>query len=108
MIILYIYSSRILNVEVLKYFYIDILELQVKTLILPLNVIILTLQPHSELNLFISLEFLDSKGINNQWMGVRVRSQGPGKSVMVSQNSPHIKIYIFSKSFNSNFIILLL
>ncbi|KAM8732326.1 integrin alpha-6-like isoform 2-T2 [Acanthopagrus schlegelii] len=26
--------------------------------------------------------FLDSKGINNQWMGVRVASQGPGKHVM--------------------------
>ncbi|XP_041846599.1 integrin alpha-6-like [Melanotaenia boesemani] len=27
-------------------------------------------------------EFLESKGINNQWMGVRVTSQGPGKNVM--------------------------
>ncbi|XP_008293636.1 integrin alpha-6-like [Stegastes partitus] len=27
-------------------------------------------------------EFLNSKGINNQWMGVRVVSQGPGKNVM--------------------------
>ncbi|XP_035812832.2 integrin alpha-6-like isoform X2 [Amphiprion ocellaris] len=27
-------------------------------------------------------EFLDSQGINNQWMGVRVTSQGPGKNVM--------------------------
>uniref|UniRef100_A0A671XY74 Integrin alpha second immunoglobulin-like domain-containing protein n=1 Tax=Sparus aurata TaxID=8175 RepID=A0A671XY74_SPAAU len=26
--------------------------------------------------------FLDSKGINNQWMGVRVASQGPGKHIM--------------------------
>ncbi|XP_061580836.1 integrin alpha-6-like [Cololabis saira] len=27
-------------------------------------------------------EFLDSKGVNNQWMGVKVASQGPGKNVM--------------------------
>ncbi|XP_076595871.1 integrin alpha-6-like [Chaetodon auriga] len=27
-------------------------------------------------------EFLSSKGINDQWMGVRVKSQGPGKNVM--------------------------
>ncbi|XP_070769684.1 integrin alpha-6-like [Enoplosus armatus] len=31
---------------------------------------------------FDNEEFLDSKGINNQWMGVRVTSQGPGKNVM--------------------------
>uniref|UniRef100_A0A8D3E6D9 Integrin alpha-2 domain-containing protein n=1 Tax=Scophthalmus maximus TaxID=52904 RepID=A0A8D3E6D9_SCOMX len=30
----------------------------------------------------IFLEFLDSKGINGQWMGVRVTSQGPGQNVM--------------------------
>ena len=34
---------------------------------------------------YIFLAFLDSKGINNQWMGVRVASQGPGKHVMVSK-----------------------
>lgn len=33
---------------------------------------------------FIKTEFSDSKGINNQWMGVRVASQGPGKNIMVS------------------------
>ncbi|KAM4621915.1 integrin alpha-6-like [Polymixia lowei] len=27
-------------------------------------------------------EFLDSKDINDQWMGVKVTSQGPGKSIM--------------------------
>lgn len=47
--------------------------------------VILTLQPHSKFNLFIFQEFLDSKGIDNQWMGVRVTSQGPGKNVMVSK-----------------------
>ncbi|XP_068437741.1 integrin alpha-6-like [Clinocottus analis] len=31
---------------------------------------------------FDNEEFLDSKGINNQWMGVRVTSQGPGKNIM--------------------------
>lgn len=31
---------------------------------------------------FDDKEFLESKGINNQWMGVRVTSQGPGKNVM--------------------------
>ncbi|KAM9357368.1 integrin alpha-6-like [Symphorus nematophorus] len=31
---------------------------------------------------FDNEEFLDSKGINDQWMGVRVVSQGPGKNVM--------------------------
>ncbi|KAM6923822.1 integrin alpha-6-like [Xenentodon cancila] len=31
---------------------------------------------------FDSEEFLDSKGVNNQWMGVKVTSQGPGKNVM--------------------------
>uniref|UniRef100_A0A3Q3W8V1 Uncharacterized protein n=1 Tax=Mola mola TaxID=94237 RepID=A0A3Q3W8V1_MOLML len=34
-------------------------------------------------------DFLDSKGIDNQWMGVRVMSQGPGKNVMV--NKIHLK-----------------
>ncbi|CAG5989834.1 unnamed protein product [Menidia menidia] len=32
---------------------------------------------------FDNQEFLDSKGIHNQWMGVRVTSQGPGKNVMI-------------------------
>uniref|UniRef100_A0A8D0AIZ4 Integrin alpha-2 domain-containing protein n=1 Tax=Sander lucioperca TaxID=283035 RepID=A0A8D0AIZ4_SANLU len=41
-----------------------------------------------ELYMFIFPEFLDSKGINNQWMGVRVTSQGPGKNVMVSETHP--------------------
>lgn len=31
---------------------------------------------------FNNEEFLDSKGINGQWMGVKVTSQGPGKNVM--------------------------
>ncbi|XP_056239048.1 integrin alpha-6-like [Seriola aureovittata] len=31
---------------------------------------------------FESEEFLNSKGINGQWMGVRVTSQGPGQNVM--------------------------
>ncbi|KAM9376193.1 integrin alpha-6-like [Pholidichthys leucotaenia] len=31
---------------------------------------------------FDNQEFLESRGISNQWMGVRVTSQGPGKSVM--------------------------
>ncbi|XP_039871880.1 integrin alpha-6-like [Simochromis diagramma] len=31
---------------------------------------------------FDDKELLSSKGINNQWMGVRVTSQGPGKNVM--------------------------
>ncbi|XP_039976615.1 integrin alpha-6-like isoform X2 [Xiphias gladius] len=31
---------------------------------------------------FNSEEFLDSRGINGQWMGVRVTSQGPGQNVM--------------------------
>ncbi|XP_075336630.1 integrin alpha-6-like [Odontesthes bonariensis] len=31
---------------------------------------------------FDNEEFLDSKGIHNQWMGVRVTSQGPGKNIM--------------------------
>ncbi|KAM4732054.1 integrin alpha-6-like [Anableps anableps] len=31
---------------------------------------------------FNNKEFLNSKGINNQWMGVKVTSQGPGKNVM--------------------------
>ncbi|XP_040904522.1 integrin alpha-6-like [Toxotes jaculatrix] len=31
---------------------------------------------------FNSEEFLNSKGINDQWMGVRVTSQGPGQNVM--------------------------
>ncbi|XP_029298036.1 integrin alpha-6-like [Cottoperca gobio] len=31
---------------------------------------------------FDNEEFLDSKSINNQWMGVKVTSQGPGKNVM--------------------------
>ncbi|XP_071314514.1 integrin alpha-6-like [Trachinotus anak] len=31
---------------------------------------------------FDSEEFLNSKGINGQWMGVRVTSQGPGQNVM--------------------------
>ncbi|CAK6964964.1 integrin alpha-6-like [Scomber scombrus] len=31
---------------------------------------------------FNNEEFLESKGINGQWMGVRVTSQGPGKNVM--------------------------
>ncbi|KAF7216298.1 integrin alpha-6 [Nothobranchius furzeri] len=31
---------------------------------------------------FNSKEFLGNKGVNNQWMGVRVTSQGPGKNVM--------------------------
>ncbi|XP_022615886.1 integrin alpha-6-like [Seriola dumerili] len=35
-----------------------------------------------ELSLFLLLEFLNSKGINGQWMGVRVMSQGPGQNVM--------------------------
>lgn len=33
--------------------------------------------------LFDNPEFLDSKGINEQWMGVRVTSQGPGRNVMM-------------------------
>lgn len=33
--------------------------------------------------LFLSLEFESSRGVNNQWMGVRVTSQGPGRNVMV-------------------------
>lgn len=32
-------------------------------------------------------EFLESRGINGQWMGVRVTSQGPGKNVMVGKSS---------------------
>ncbi|XP_033829925.1 integrin alpha-6-like [Periophthalmus magnuspinnatus] len=32
---------------------------------------------------FDNEEFLDSKGINGQWMGVRVTSQGPGRNVMM-------------------------
>ncbi|KAG7224827.1 hypothetical protein INR49_013541 [Caranx melampygus] len=31
---------------------------------------------------FDSEEFLDSKGVNGQWMGIRVTSQGPGQNVM--------------------------
>ncbi|XP_067455908.1 integrin alpha-6-like [Thunnus thynnus] len=31
---------------------------------------------------FNNEEFFESKGINGQWMGVRVTSQGPGKNVM--------------------------
>ncbi|KAL7395618.1 hypothetical protein ABVT39_020294 [Epinephelus coioides] len=43
--------------------------------------------------------FLDSKGINNQWMGVRVTSQGPGKNVMTcahryQQWSPSPSLYV--------------
>ena len=45
----------------------------------------LTLWPLSELSLFIFVEFLNSKDINGQWMGVRVTSQGPGQNVMVSE-----------------------
>lgn len=36
-------------------------------------------------NFQIFPEFLDSNGINGQWMGVRVTSQGPGKNVMVRE-----------------------
>ncbi|KAK7877224.1 hypothetical protein WMY93_032077 [Mugilogobius chulae] len=32
---------------------------------------------------FDSNEFLNNKGINGQWMGVRVTSQGPGRNVMM-------------------------
>ncbi|XP_069388255.1 integrin alpha-6-like [Paralichthys olivaceus] len=51
---------------------------------------------------FNSEEFLDSKDINGQWMGVRVTSQGPGQNVMTcahryqqwspspSENVPHL------------------
>ncbi|KAM3866988.1 integrin alpha-6-like [Diretmus argenteus] len=44
-------------------------------------------------------EFLDSKGIHDQWMGVRVTSQGPGKSIMTcahryQQWSPSPNLYI--------------
>uniref|UniRef100_A0A4W6FBV4 Integrin subunit alpha 6 n=1 Tax=Lates calcarifer TaxID=8187 RepID=A0A4W6FBV4_LATCA len=38
--------------------------------------------PLSEFSLFIFLVFLNSKDINDQWMGVRVTSQGPGQNVM--------------------------
>uniref|UniRef100_A0A8C3G6C0 Integrin alpha-2 domain-containing protein n=1 Tax=Cyclopterus lumpus TaxID=8103 RepID=A0A8C3G6C0_CYCLU len=46
-----------------------------------------------------SEQFLDSKGINNQWMGVRVTSQGPGKNVMTcahryQQWSPSPSLYV--------------
>ncbi|XP_044062369.1 integrin alpha-6-like isoform X2 [Siniperca chuatsi] len=48
---------------------------------------------------FDNEEFLDSKGINNQWMGVRVTSQGPGKNVMTcahryQQWSPSPSLYV--------------
>ncbi|XP_070692438.1 integrin alpha-6-like [Pempheris klunzingeri] len=48
---------------------------------------------------FDSEEFLDSKGINDQWMGVRVMSQGPGKNVMAcahryQQWSPSPSLYV--------------
>ncbi|XP_054648706.1 integrin alpha-6-like [Dunckerocampus dactyliophorus] len=44
-------------------------------------------------------EFLESSGINGQWMGVRVTSQGPGKNVMTcahryQQWSPSPGLYI--------------
>ncbi|XP_078145154.1 integrin alpha-6-like [Centroberyx gerrardi] len=44
-------------------------------------------------------EFLDSRGINGQWMGVRVISQGPGKNLMTcghryQQWSPSPNLYI--------------
>ncbi|XP_056295655.1 integrin alpha-6-like isoform X1 [Pseudoliparis swirei] len=48
---------------------------------------------------FDNEEFLDSKGINDQWMGVRVTSQGPGKNVMTcahryQQWSPSPSLYV--------------
>ncbi|XP_045885945.1 integrin alpha-6-like [Micropterus dolomieu] len=48
---------------------------------------------------FDNEEFLDSKGIDNQWMGVRVTSQGPGKNVMTcahryQQWSPNPSLYV--------------
>ncbi|KAK9518357.1 hypothetical protein VZT92_023666 [Zoarces viviparus] len=48
---------------------------------------------------FDNEEFLDSKGINNQWMGVRVTSQGPGKNVLTcahryQQWSPSPSLYV--------------
>ncbi|KAG8003856.1 Integrin alpha-6 [Nibea albiflora] len=48
---------------------------------------------------FDSKEFLDSKGINGQWMGVRVVSQGPGKNVMTcahryQQWDPNPSLYV--------------
>ncbi|KAF1384991.1 hypothetical protein PFLUV_G00125970 [Perca fluviatilis] len=48
---------------------------------------------------FDNEEFLDSKGINNQWMGVRVTSQGPGKNVMTCAHryqewSPSPSLYV--------------
>nr|XP_046261717.1 integrin alpha-6-like [Scatophagus argus] len=48
---------------------------------------------------FDNEEFLDSRGINNQWMGVAVASQGPGKNVMTcahryQQWSPNPSLYV--------------
>ncbi|TKS72097.1 Integrin alpha-6 VLA-6 [Collichthys lucidus] len=48
---------------------------------------------------FDNKEFLDSKGINGQWMGVRVVSQGPGKNVMTcahryQQWDPNPSLYV--------------
>ncbi|XP_030000900.1 integrin alpha-6-like [Sphaeramia orbicularis] len=48
---------------------------------------------------FNNEEFLNSKGINGQWMGVRVTSQGPGKNVMTcahryQQWSPSPSLYV--------------
>ncbi|XP_068181278.1 integrin alpha-6-like isoform X2 [Antennarius striatus] len=48
---------------------------------------------------FDNEEFLDSRGIDNQWMGVRVVSQGPGKNVMAcahryQQWSPSPSLYV--------------
>ncbi|XP_076005382.1 integrin alpha-6-like [Genypterus blacodes] len=47
---------------------------------------------------FNNKEFLDSKDINGQWMGVRVTSQGPGQSIMTcahryQQWSPSPSLY---------------
>ncbi|XP_063732116.1 integrin alpha-6-like isoform X2 [Eleginops maclovinus] len=39
-----------------------------------------TISEHCQPIEFNNGEFLDSKGVNNQWMGVRVTSQGPGKN----------------------------
>uniref|UniRef100_A0A3B4Z6X8 Integrin alpha-2 domain-containing protein n=1 Tax=Stegastes partitus TaxID=144197 RepID=A0A3B4Z6X8_9TELE len=42
-----------------------------------------------------SEQFLNSKGINNQWMGVRVVSQGPGKNVMVRKTLHLLNNFFF-------------
>lgn len=44
---------------------------------------------HNKPNLIVHffLEFLNSRNINDQWMGVRVSSQGPGQNILVREQN---------------------